>query len=502
MSWLEIKNLQSISTKDVPEENFDSLRKQIIDSAKNGNRLVQFFGVGESKSILLFVILANDSQSKLSIASSRFDFRKSFSSITPEIPSAHMFEREFYEQFDIEPIGHPWLKPVRKGIAGIDRNETPYKFFSMSGEEVHEVGVGPIHAGIIEPGHFRFSCYGEKIHHLEIELGFQHRGVEKLFLQNSARPVYLIKLTESIAGDTVIGHTGTFASAIESLASVTVSLKIKLIRSVALELERIAVHLSDLSALAGDVAYLTGNAVFGALRTKAINTTMKICGNRFGRGLITPGGVNFDIDTRLRQEILATVNQLDKEISVAAEVMFSSASVLERFEKTGIVDEETAREIGMVGPAARASGIAIDVRTDHPFGAYELFPVHKLTLNSGDVFARAYIRFIEIQQSVRIINELLSNLFEGELKKDISFLPTGQAGLQADRMVVALTEGWRGEIVHVVMTGSDGKIKKVKIKDPSFHNWFALSLAVRNNSISDFPVCNKSFNLSYCGFDL
>lgn len=481
--------------KDIPQLSFDELREQLISSIKSGRRLVQFFGNEEKSGVVLYVIIADDYQSKLYVASTKFNSAKVFNSITPEIPSAHMFEREFYEQFGIKPEGHPWLKPVRKGIAGINSQESQYEFFKMSGDEIHEVGVGPIHAGIIEPGHFRFSCHGENIHYLEIELGFQHRGVEKLFLQNKNHPVYLEKLSESICGDSVIGHAGSFVRAIESLADITVSRRVKSIRAIALELERVGVHLGDLSALAGDVAYLTGNATFGALRTKVINTTMAICGNRFGRGLITLGGVHCDISDGLRDKIISTINQLDDEISVAAEVLFSSASVLERFEKTGIVETETAQEIGMVGPSARASGIAIDVRSDHPFGAYEFFPVHKLTLNTGDVFARAYIRFIEIQQSIRIINEQLNNLSEGELKKDIS-------SLKSNRLVVSMAEGWRGEIAHVVITGVKGEIKKVKIKDPSFHNWLALALAVRDNGISDFPVCNKSFNLSYCGFDL
>jgi Ni,Fe-hydrogenase III large subunit len=495
LNWTEIKNLQCVPLKEIPKISFDVLSEQLIREVKSGKRLVQFFGDEEPGGVVLYVIIADDVFSKLFITSTKFSNEKKYLSLSNVIPSAHMFEREFYEQFGIEPEAHPWLKPVRKGIAGIDNSETQYQFFSMSGEEVHEVGVGPIHAGIIEPGHFRFSCHGEKIYNLEIELGFQHRGVEKLFLQNKNRLTFLIKLAESIAGDSVIAHASTFAQAYESLADINVSRRVKLIRAIALELERIAIHLGDLSALAGDVAYLTGNAVFGALRTKVINTTMVICGNRLGRGLLTLGGVNFDIPDDLRDKVLETVNQLDEEISVAAEVFFSAASVLERFERTGIVDENTAREIGMVGPAARASGVSVDTRSDHPFGAYEFFPHHKLTLNSGDVFARAYIRFIEIQQSIRIIIEQLNNLSEGELRKDIQHL-------QPSRLVVSLTEGWRGEVAHVLITDDNGQIKKVKIKDPSFNNWFALALAVRNNGISDFPVCNKSFNLSYCGFDL
>jgi Ni,Fe-hydrogenase III large subunit len=486
LSWIEINNLQAISLNEIPRLHIDDFRNQTIEKIKSGKRLVQLFADSESENHIMFAVIADDENSKLNVASSAIDSRKVYKSITPEAPSASLFEREIYEQLGITPECHPWLKPVRHGIAGIDKNERPYEFFSMSGEEVHEVGVGPIHAGIIEPGHFRFSCHGEEVYHLEIE---------SLILKNSNRPVNLEKLSESIAGDTVIGHAGTFIRALESAADITVSRKAMNIRTIALELERIAVHLGDLSALSGDVAYLTGQSVFGALRTKVINTTMTICGNRFGRGLLTAGGVNFGISSELQNVILFTIKELEESVLLAGEVMFSSASILERFEKTGIVNEDTAREIGMVGPAARASGVAIDVRSDHPFGAYGSFPVHKLTLDTGDVFARAYIRFVEIQQSIRILIEQLSDRSNDELKNDLP-------ALRPDMFVVSLTEGWRGEIAHTLLTGKDGRLKYVKIKDPSFNNWLALAQAVRDEGISDFPLCNKSFNLSYCGVDL
>ena len=177
MNWTELKNLQSVSTKEILQISFKDLREQLISAVKNGKRLVQFFGNQEKDCVRLYVIIADDNATGLYVASAKFTSEKSFDSVSNEIPSAQMFEREFFEQFGIKPEGHPWLKPVRKGIAGINNNETPYEFFKMEGEDVHEVGVGPIHAGIIEPGHFRFSCHGEEVHHLEIELGFQHRGV-------------------------------------------------------------------------------------------------------------------------------------------------------------------------------------------------------------------------------------------------------------------------------------------------------------------------------------
>lgn len=365
----------------------------------------------------------------------------------------------------------------------------------MDGEEVHEVGVGPIHAGVIEPGHFRFSCQGEDVHHLEIQLGFQHRGVEDLFLRRRDHPKFLLRLAESIAGDSVLGHVGAYAGLQESLGRIPVGRRALMIRVITQELERIGIHLGDLSALAGDVAYLTGNAVYGALRTKVINTTLALCGSRFGRGLIEVGGVRFDVTPDLREKIRAVVDEIEENSRAASEVLFGSGSVLARFEKTGIVFPETALRIGLVGPAARASGLARDVRSDHSYGGYAYFPVHKMTLTSGDVFARAYIRSVEIGQSARMIREQLDALPEGDLIR-------GPADRSPETLVVSLVEGWRGEIAHAAITDDEGRLKRYKIKDPSFHNWFGLAMAVRKNGISDFPVCNKSFNLSYCGFDL
>ena len=496
MQWAEIKNLQTVKIADIPVLPCDVLRGQTISALAEGWRVVQFFGNLTPAGTTLYVVLADDRLSHLYVSSTLFRDDVDYPAFTPGAPALHLFEREFYEQFGIEPLGHPWLKPVRRGIAGsLTHDEKAYPFFRMEGEEVHEVGVGPIHAGIIEPGHFRFSCQGEEIYHLEIQHGFQHRGLEDLFIRPGAQAGVLLGLAESIAGDSVIGHAGAFVRAMEALANCSITRQAMIIRTIALELERVAVHLGDLAALANDVAYLTGNAVFGALRTKVINTTLAICGSRFGRGLLVPGGVNFDISREMRGEIAATIAGLEEDTELAAEVLFASASVLSRFERTGIVSSDTARQLGLVGPAARASGLAVDVRSDHPYGGFSYFPVHKMTLNAGDVFARAYIRRVEIRQSLRIIQEQLSILNGGELQKPCLAPAAGM-------MVVSLAEGWRGEIAHIAITDEEGKLQRYKIKDPSFHNWFALALAVRKNGISDFPVINKSFNLSYCGFDL
>ncbi|HOX86084.1 MAG TPA: NADH-quinone oxidoreductase subunit C [bacterium] len=495
MNWLKIKNLQAVPLSHIPRLATDELVENMLDQIHTGKRLVQFFANQSGKDLALYTVLADDADSFLVLAAAEVPRSKSFASMTPSAPACHLFEREIYEDYGIMPAGHPWLKPVRKGIAGIEGGEESYHFFHMAGEEVHEVGVGPIHAGVIEPGHFRFSCTGETVHHLEIELGFQHRGIEKLFIKNRRKPFFLLKLAESIAGDTVIGHTGAFVNALEALSGTRVPLRAESIRAIALELERVAVHLGDLSALSGDVAYLTGHSVFAALRTLATNTSLAICGNRFGRGLLAPGGVYSELTVDVVAKIKSVVDELEEKTELAADVLFASASVLSRFEKTGAVSKKTARELGMVGPAARASGIPIDARADFPYGVYASFPVHAFSLSTGDVFARAYVRYVEILQSLRMIREQVESLPNGKIRRPVT-------DLRPDHLVVSLTEGWRGEIAHIAITDKRGQLCRYKIKDPSFNNWLALALAVRNEGISDFPLCNKSFNLSYCGFDL
>ena len=400
-----------------------------------------------------------------------------FESITPDNPALHLFEREIYETFGIEPIGHPWLKPVRQ-----NKN---YKFLKSEDMQTHEVAVGPVHAGIIEPGHFRFLCNSERINHLEIQLGYQHRGVEKMLKETPS-----IQLAESICGDSTIAYALTFAHAIESLSNIKIDNRSKTIRQIALEMERIAIHIGDLGAIAEDVAYKMGSAVFGVTRTLIINTILEICGNRFGKGLIKIGGVNFDIDKKMQAKISSILQEVWKRTKKMMDAMNNNASVLSRLERTGIINTKHAKEIGMVGPAARACNIKIDSRK------FDDDNFEILTTGGGDVHSRFYIRYVEIKQSIKIIESLLNNL-DGEINSDKAIM-----NLAPNSFVTSITEGWRGELAHTVITDSNGFIQTYKIKDPSFNNWFGLAIANRNGQISNFPVCNKSFNLSYCGFDL
>jgi Ni,Fe-hydrogenase III large subunit len=317
------------------------------------------------------------------------------------------FECELFEQTGVVPERHPWLRPVRSGDDW-RKNGEPYEFYAVQGEEVHEVAVGPVHAGVIEPGHFRFQCHGEQILHLEIMLGYQRRGVETLLPQRNLAQQFV--LVESIAGDSVIAHATAFCAGIESLAGSTLSLRDHAVRSIAAELERIAMQLSTLSAVSIDIGFALPAAAIGNLRTLAINLTAEICGSRFGRGWIVPGGVRFDADETWIEKAKKALATIREKFRDAEALLFNSASALSRLEDTGSVRPEAARQIGLVGLAARASGIDRDVRIDFPYGMYRYASVSSTVLESGDVYARAKMRSLEVDQSIEFILEQLDNL--------------------------------------------------------------------------------------------
>lgn len=487
-NWIKTKNNTKLNLFDIPTLSIDELRNSIIDMDK---RPVGFFGKrldnGEMK---LFVVLADDENGDLYVSSTEFSqAAKAYESLTQVIPAFHIFEREFYEQFGVEPLHHPWLKPVRI-------NQDKYPFFEMKGEEVHQVAVGPIHAGVIEPGHFRFMCNGETVYHLEIMLGYQHRNIEELILKSPSN-----QLAESICGDSVIAHNTAYSNVIELLKGIQISNKAQLIRKAALEMERIAIHIGDLGAIAGDIAYLMGASVFGATRTLVINTTLEMCGSRFGRGFVTVGGVNFDITPEMIDKTLNTLSKVSKDVERMTNTMLKNSTVMSRLEKTGTVSTERAKETGLVGMAAKASGVPLDSRFDFPDKWMEELNISKKAFKaSGDVNSRFKLRYKEIMESISIVKKIFVKL------KEYQNEPLIAEGLNnpnsPNSFVISITEGWRGEVVHIAMTDENGNLSRYKIKDASFNNWYGLALAVRNNGISDFPLCNKSFNLSYSGNDL
>jgi Ni,Fe-hydrogenase III large subunit len=506
------RNGRALALRDVPWLPPAAFREWIVRGVRGeGRRVAAYFGAireaaGEEavEGVPLYAVLADDANGRLFVARSASD-GTSFESVVPEVPQAHLFEREIAEQYGIRFEGHPWLKPVRfhhsyrPGHDAWERSRDAgippgvVDFFRVEGDEVHEVAVGPVHAGVIEPGHFRFQCHGEHVFLLEIALGYQHRGVERALVGGPTKRT--MPYMETAAGDTTIGHALAYGHAVEALAGASVSARAHAIRGIALELERLANHVGDLGALAGDVAYLPTASFCGRLRGDFLNMTAELCGSRFGRGLIRPGGVGFDVEPARVERLKSRLTVAQTEVTEAVGLLWDTPSVRERFERTGTVSPDDAVAIGLVGPPARACGIQRDVRHDHPAGIYRFVHVPVMTAYNGDVNSRAYVRWLEIQQSIQF------------LFKQLGGLPTkgrdaAVGAMKPDALVVSLAEGWRGEICHVAITDAAGRFSRYKITDPSFHNWLGLALALRGGQISDFPLCNKSFNLSYCGHDL
>lgn len=475
----------------IPSVDFGSFAGKLAEEIEAGAQLAALFALPRSSGAeirqdgaRLIAVLGLPAKGKLAVLASEVGPR--YPSLTPAIPQAHLFEREMHENTGLVPEGHPWLKPVRRILE--------YECYALEGGQTHEVAVGPVHAGVIEPGHFRFQCYGEEVEHLEIALGYQHRGVEAALLGGpDVRTVYFM---ETAAGDTTIGHASAYAMLIEALTQVQPGARAEAIRAIALELERMANHIGDLGALAGDVGYLPTKSFCGRLRGEVLNLTAEICGNRFGRGIVRPGGTGFDIDEAMAARLSERLRAIVRDTDEAVNLLWDSPSVLARFERTGALSRDIALKLGLVGPSARACGIEQDVRSDYPYGFYRFATIPVATWASGDVYARAMVRMLEYQRSAKAILDMLAGLPGDDTRKPVP------ASLPENTFAFAKVEGWRGAICHCAITDAQGRFRLYKMVDPSFHNWQGLSYALRGQQISDFPLCNKSFNLSYCGFDL
>lgn len=504
MEYFVMKNNpEAVNIKDIPVLDYGGFYDQTTALLKKKcNHVVNYFAHSSPQKIRFYILIANDDSHSIFIFSHVQEKSvKSLKSVSAVCYAMHIYEREMHETLGIDFAGHPWMKPVRYPHVRFDAGLSmdTYPFYTIDSEEVHEVGVGPVHAGVIEPGHFRFICHGEKILHLEIQLGYQHRAIENLF-SGERSLLQLSVLSESIAGDTAVGHGLAFSQLAEALSGTVPEKILQVERIVALEMERMAVHTGDTAALCGDVGYQQGQAACEALRTLIINSTQDWCGNRFGKGLIRPGGTNYPLSADIIDSLTRNLEEIKRRFINVTDLIFGNAGILSRFENTGTVSLIQAMKSGAVGMAARTTGLNRDVRTSHPFQAYRDLQYKTALLESGDVLARGVMRKVEFELSYSVVIKLLAALRDNTGNEAPK--PYRSLKFQPGMLGVSLTEGWRGEICHCAVTESDGSISSYRIKDPSVHNWMMLALSVRGEEISDFPVCNKSFNLSYCGHDL
>ena len=491
----------AISLSEIPEVEYaalyEDLKERLADSSYH---VAHYFACPEENRLKFYLILLNDAEHKVMVSSFAMEYYDDIAlpSLSALHPQMHPFEREITELYNVEFDSMPWNKPLRFPYNRRNQNSTMdnYPFYTIEGDSLHEVNVGPIHAGIIEPGAFRFICNGENVLHLEIALGYQHRGVENEFTSTTNRLRQTL-LAESIAGDSAVSHAVAFTMATEKLMGIH-NENLNIERTIALELERMAMHIADTGALCTDVAYQLGQVACEALRTVTINTTQAWCGNRFGKGLIRPCGTNKPLTAEKIDMIRKNIAEVRRRYNEVKEDIESSPTILARFEQCGLVPKAEMLRIGGVGMASRASGAKRDIRSSHPYAAYAQHIEHQLvTMRDGDVMSRLMVRCQEVLQSADYIEQLLANYTPSSLPR-----PDYTTTLQSEKLSIGLIEGWRGEICHVAITDKEGAIVTYKVKDPSLHNWLGLAIAVRSEGISDFPINNKSFNLSYCGHDL
>jgi Ni,Fe-hydrogenase III large subunit/Ni,Fe-hydrogenase III component G len=429
-------------------------------------------------------------------------------SLTNAVHAVNWQEREIQDLFGIELLDHPnsrrcvlhddWpdVHPLRRDF---DLLTTLPPFFGprhhfreVEGEGVFQVPVGPVHAGIIEPGHFLFSVAGEPVLYLQLRMFYVHKGIEKLF---ESLPIqHGVRLAESISGDSGFAHATAFCHAVERAAGVEAPPRARALRTLCLELERLYNHVADIGAICTDVAFVTANMHAMRLKERVLRMNEHLTGNRLLRGMACLGGVRFDFDTDHLRRLVDLVGEVEGGLKDLVELIRSNSGTRDRLETTGVLTPEVARDLGIVGIAGRASGFDHDLRRDFPHAFYDHTEFAVPVFTEGDVQRRMVVRREELVQSLSIIRQVVRKLPDGPIRTAIGDVPP-------DRVALGYVEGWRGEIFHWVHTAPGNRLARCKVKDPSLQNWPALSEAILGNIIPDFPVVNKSFNLSYSGTD-
>ena len=431
-----------------------------------------------------------------------------FPSLASWLPAVNWQEREIQDWFGIEAEGHPnprrvalhdhWpdVHPLRKDfpvsteLPPLDGEQHLYR--PTLGEGVFQIPVGPVHAGIIEPGHFNFAVAGEPILYLQLRMFYTHKGTEKLFEQLPVqRGVFL---AESVSGDSAFSHAVAFCQAIEKAGNVQVPFRAAVIRTILLELERVYNHVADIGAIAMDVGFVIANAHAGRIREMVLRVNEHLTGSRMLRAMACIGGVRRDWDARQVDSLRNALASVDREFRDLVRLINTSDSTRDRLVRTGVLSPEKASALGIVGVGGRASGVDLDVRRDHPYAAYGNLSFRVPVYQAGDVLHRTQVRIEEVYESISMIEAAAANLPSGAHRVNVQ-------RIEPDRCALSAVEGWRGEILYWVRTGEDGRLQRCKVKDPSLNNWPALVEAVTGNIIPDFPVINKSFNLSYSGTD-
>jgi len=432
-----------------------------------------------------------------------------FLSLTKHYPAAFRFERQIRSLMGLVPAGHPdsrpWIAhedwpedvfPLRKEFDAsrkMARTDGEYRWVRAEGEGVFEVPVGPVHAGIIEPGHFRFQAVGEEIINLETRFGYVHKGIEKRF--EALKWQEAVRLSGRVSGDSTVAHSSAFCMAAEAASGVVAAARGAYLRAIMTERERIANHLGDIGAICNDTAFAFLHHQFSILRERVLKTNRQVFGHRLMMDSVCLGGVSRDIDARGAGRMLEEAGEIEGEFERLVRIYEDNPSLEDRLYGTGVLAPEAAKAIGAVGFAGRSSGADFDVRKDSPYFPYTVHAPKVSVLTSGDVHARAWVRVEEVRDSLRLVRELIAALPEGPVSARWTEPEPGASGF-------AVVEGWRGEAVYWVECGPDGGINRCMVRDPSSVNWLAIEQAIKGNIVPDFPLCNKSFNQSYSGHDL